>query len=453
MEKNTGDAGHSHDNASSETKGKLASTSAKQKDQMLHVLKNNPDKRYVFFNKNGCLHCGLCAEACHYFLSTGEPEQIPAAKAEKLSRIFRRHANPIKNMVPFLSKEASLSANEMEELYKTAFEDCSLCGRCSLLCPMGLNTRKNMFMARNMFSSIGELPSGLDGPVATAFEEGNYIGMSSEDFIENIEWTGEEFSDELEIEGFSVPIDKPDAERLYIPHPLEVRDYPLLLMATIKIFHAAKEDYTFSSHCFDVTNYAFYQGNRENTLRIAGRMLEAREKLQARSILLTPCGHGYRVMRWEAERFLEKKFDFPVLTMTELLDQYINTGRIQVEKDALEGPVTYHDPCNIARLGGVIKAPRRILKAITSDFVEMQPNGARNLCCGGGGGLSATGEYGKKRILAGKAKADQVRRTGAKTVVTGCYNCMTQMRELNRNYELGVEVKSIVEIVADSIKL
>ena len=66
--------------------------------------------------------------------------------------------------------------------------------------------------------------------------------------------------------------------------------------------------------------------------------------------------------------------------------------------------------------------------------------------------MAATPDYGQKRILAGKAKADQIRRTGARTVVTNCYNCMTQIRELNKAYDLNVEVKSIVELVADSLK-
>ena len=66
--------------------------------------------------------------------------------------------------------------------------------------------------------------------------------------------------------------------------------------------------------------------------------------------------------------------------------------------------------------------------------------------------MSATPDYGQKRVLAGKAKADQIRKTGAKVVVTNCYNCMTQIRELNKAYKLGIEVKSIVELVADSMK-
>ena len=88
----------------------------------------------------------------------------------------------------------------------------------------------------------------------------------------------------------------------------------------------------------------------------------------------------------------------------------------------------------------------------TEDFVEMHPHGARNYCCGGGGGLASTGDYGQMRITVGKKKAEQIRQTGAKIVATNCFNCMTQIRDLNNAYELGIDVKSIVELVAETLK-
>ena len=421
--------------------------------RMREVLDRYPDARHALFMKNACVRCGWCANSCHYYLSTGDPDLMPVAKSERVKRILRTSLRPGRNLVPILRKDRVVHAGDRSEIYKAAFEDCSLCGRCSLSCPVGLNPRRTLYAARSLFASIGELPSGLSGPVDTALELGNYIEMSTEDFVENIEWIAEEVGDELEEEDLACPIDKEKAEWLFVPHPLEARDYPMLLMAAVKVLHAAGEDYTFSTHAFDTANYAFYQGSRENTLRIVERVLEGRKKIDAKNILLSPCGHGYRVLRWEAEELVGTHFDFKVATFAELLCRYIVEGKIQVERDAVEGPFTFHDPCNIARLGGVTEEPREIIKAATSDFVEMEPHGVWNLCCGGGGGLSATPDYGQKRVQAGKAKADQIRRTRAKVVLTNCYNCMTQIRELNKAYDLGVEVKSIVELVADSLKM
>ena len=401
---------------------------------------------------NSCVNCGQCAESCHYYCSTGDSDVIPVIKSKKLANLLHTHFHPVKTHLPFFKPKDQPDEQMMAALYKAAYEDCTLCGKCALTCPMGINTGEILSLARAMLCSIGRLPSGLVHPVETAFKVGNYLGLTTEDFVENIEWIAEELGDEIGDETFTIPIDKQNAEVLYIPHPLEARDLPFLLMYALKILHAAGENYTVSSYAFDTVNYAYYQGSKDNMMRIAQRVLDAREKLQAKSIGLAPCGHGYRVLRWEVEKYLGKRFTFPpVMSIVELIERYIRQGRIRIEKDKFEGPITYHDPCNIARRGGIIESPRNVLNALTSDFVEMQPNRARNFCCGGGGGLASSGDYGKIRVTAGKKKAEQIRQTGAKIVATNCFNCMTQIRDLSKAYDLGIEVKSIVELVSESL--
>ena len=397
-------------------------------DQQMQVLdrtlKGNLSRK-IQAMLSSCVNCGQCAESCHYYCSTGDSDVIPVNKSEKLARVLQTHFHPVKSRLPFLKPKGRPDEQMMAALYKAAYEDCTLCGKCALTCPMGINTGEILSLARALLCSIGQLPSGLVHPVETAFKVGNYLGLTT---------------------------DKQNAEVLYIPHPLEARDLPFLLMYALKILHAAGENYTVSSYDFDTVNYAYYQGSKDNMMRIAQRVLDAREKLQAKSIGLAPCGHGYRVLRWEVEKYMGKRLPFPpVRSIVELIEDYIRQGRIRVEKDKFEGPITYHDPCNIARRGGIIDPPRNVINALTSDFVEMQPNRARNFCCGGGGGLASSGDYGKLRVTAGKKKADQIRQTGAKIVATNCFNCMTQIRDLSKAYDLGIEVKSIVELVSESL--
>ena len=424
---------------------------AQQIEHMRRVVKDNLSRK-IQAMLNSCVNCGQCAESCHYYCSTGDSDVIPANKSEKLARVLQTYFHPLKSRLPFFKPNDQPDEQMMAALQKAAYEDCTLCGKCALTCPMGINTGEILSLARAMLCSIGRLPSGLVHPVETAFKVGNYLGRTTEDFVENIEWIAEELGDEIGDETFTIPIDKQNAEVLYIPHPLEARDLPFLLMYALKILHAAGENYTVSSYDFDTVNYAYYQGSKDNMMHIAQRVLDAREKLQAKSIALAPCGHGYRVLRWEVEKYLGKRFPFPpVKSIVELIDGYIRQGRIRLEKNKYGGPITYHDPCNIARRGGIIEAPRRVLNALTSDFVEMLPNRARNFCCGGGGGLASSGDYGKIRITAGKKKAEQIRQTGAKIVATNCFNCMTQIRDLSKTYDLGIEVKSIVELVSESL--
>ena len=432
------------------TKEELPKDLQQKSQQMGQAVKKNLSGQLLSM-MNSCVHCGVCAEACHYCVSTGDLDLMPAVKLEKMSEILRKHFPRSRSPFSF-AKDRILADEEITELFEAAFENCTLCGKCAMTCPMGINTGEIMYLARAMLCSIERLPEGLISPVKTALEMGNYVGISTQDFIETIEWVQEEMEDEMG-EGFSVPIDKKGAEILYIPHPLEIRDYLFLLMYPVKIMHAAGENYTFSSYDYDTVNYAYHQGNKDSMARIAQRVLDAREKLDAQSIALAPCGHGYKSLRWDAEKYFGKRHPFPVLSIVELMDRYVHTGRIQIEKDTIEGPITYHDPCNIARCGGIIQPPRNVLNALTSQFVEMEPHGALNYCCGGGGGLASTSTYGERRMAMGKIKAEQIAQTGAKVVATSCFNCMVQIRDLNKAYGLGVEVKSIVELVANSLRL
>jgi len=87
------------------------------------------------------------------------------------------------------------------------------------------------------------------------------------------------------------------------------------------------------------------------------------------------------------------------------------------------------------------------------DFVEMNPHGDDNLCCGGGGGQLAMSEYNERRMEIARLKADQIRATGAKVLVAPCHNCVDQLTQINVTFKLGMQIKTVAEIVADAIVL
>jgi Fe-S oxidoreductase len=57
------------------------------------------------------------------------------------------------------------------------------------------------------------------------------------------------------------------------------------------------------------------------------------------------------------------------------------------------------------------------------------------------------------RMKAGRKKVEQIQRTGAKWVVTACENCKAQLRDLNEHYKLDVEIKGVIDLVADALVL
>ncbi len=174
-------------------------------------------------------------------------------------------------------------------------------------------------------------------------------------------------------------------------------------------------------------------------------------KLRAGVLVMAECGHGFRSQRWEGETWAGHKYPFPIMSFVELQAQYIREGRIKLDKSKNPLRVTYHDPCNQVRSGGIVEEPRYILQHAVEEFVDMTPHGVDNFCCGGGGGMLAMTEFSKSRITAGKIKADQIAATGAKICATTCHNCLDQLGELSRHYKLGVKVQNLSELVAAAL--
>jgi Fe-S oxidoreductase len=138
-------------------------------------------------------------------------------------------------------------------------------------------------------------------------------------------------------------------------------------------------------------------------------------------------------------------------SILQLLDEWLEEGRIEVDPSRNADRVTLHDPCNLVRWGGVSEPQRRVLRRVVSDFVEMTPNRINNYCCGGGGGMLSMSEFGKRRVASGEMKAEQIRSTGAKIVCAPCHNCADQLLEIDKAYRLGVEVQAVVELVYNAL--
>lgn len=133
----------------------------------------------------------------------------------------------------------------------------------------------------------------------------------------------------------------------------------------------------------------------------------------------------------------------------QLFYEYVRDGRIKIDPaKRLTEPVTYQDPCNISRNGGLWEEARYLMNALCTDFREMAENREHNHCCGGGGGFIPMGPpFRRRRIASGKLKAEQIRETGAKTVVVPCHNCFDQIKDLSKEYNLGLKVVHFKTII------
>jgi Fe-S oxidoreductase len=398
-----------------------------------------------------CVNCGLCADSCHYFLVTGETEAIPAYKLKLVSSVFRKLLTVLGRLAKGSEADGVLDSQTVERWVDSLYGRCTLCGRCALNCTMGINVTSLIRMARTSLASIDLVPPGLQSTVTTAVEKGNNMGIPREEWLDTLQWLSEELQMETGDQQAHLPVDKPGVNLLYTVNPREPKFFPLSLLATAKIFYAAGESWTVSSDYYDVTNYGLYSGDDEAAALISSRLRESMEKLGTKILVLGECGHGYNSNRWEAPEWMAAEDKFGVKSIIQIIAGYIRQGRIKLDPSRNQKRVTLHDPCNLVRLGGIIEEQRFILKNAVTNFVEMYPNREKNYCCGGGGGQLAMTRYAKRRLETGRIKADQIRKTGAKIVVTPCHNCIDQLSELNREYDLGVDIKTISEVVADAL--
>jgi Fe-S oxidoreductase len=420
--------------------------------QALEVLRESVDERTAAF-LNACVRCGLCADTCHVYLADRDPESTPAAKVERVARLFRRYHTLLGRVAPGLVGAESLTQEALQGLAAAAFGRCTLCGRCALNCSVGLDPAAIMRFARTVLVAADLVPRGIRANIEAAQTSGNTMSISPEDVRETIAWLEEDLRQTIGDPTASMPVDRHDARVLYALNPRELKFFPLSISAAGMIFHAARESWTLTSSDFDITNYGFFAGDTEAQRAIAERLIRRAEELGVRELVVAECGHGYRSLRWEAPEWLGRPLPFEVRSFVEVMAEYLAAGRLRLDPSKNPDPVTLHDPCNLVRHGGVIEEQRYLLRHAVTTFVEMTPNREDNYCCGGGGGLLAASEHTAKRLEAGRVKADQIRATGARVVASPCHNCIDQLMELNRHYTLGVEVRTLGEIVADALVL
>ncbi len=402
------------------------------------------------FHLNACVKCGLCGESCHIYLTDPVPENVPGVKAGKVIDLYRRYYTFLGQTVPALVGARDITSESLDDLVESVYGRCTACGRCGIHCSVGLDVAAVIRTGRNMLAKAGKVPEGLQKTVENQLTTGNQMEIPQEELCSTAEWLGDDLKMEMEDETVSVPVDKAGSRVLYLINPREVKFFPLSLMAAAGVFHAAGESWTISSLFYDVTNYGLFSGDNEAAGELTRRVIDEAKRLGVDEIILSECGHGCRSFRWEGPNWMQKEYPVPMRSVLELLDEYLQQGRIKVDPAKNEDRVTLHDPCNLVRWGGVSEPQRRILTQVVSDFVELTPNRKNNFCCGGGGMLSMS-EFGTRRVESGKIKADQIRSTGAKIVATPCHNCADQLLELSKHYKLGTEIMAVVELVYNAL--
>ncbi|MDI6754382.1 MAG: response regulator [Thermodesulfobacteriota bacterium] len=400
-----------------------------------------------------CVHCGMCTESCHYVLANpDDPTFAPAYKADQIRKIFKRNFDWTGRIFPWWVKAKDLSTDEeLEKLKDIVFGKCTNCRRCSINCPMGVDFATLNRMARGLLVSVGVMPEGVAVVSKDQWEIGNQMGVLKEDYLETLEWLSDELENELGDPAARIPIDKRDADVVYAINPREIKYDPRTISDAARIFYLAGENWTMASDGWDMTNFGLFSGDDELGGTVVRRLFEKVIELRGKKLVLSECGHGYRSTRCEGPNWAGMDVPFEMESSVLTMLRYVREGRIKVDINKNDLSLTFHDSCNNARSCGFFEEPRELLNLIATDCREMYPNRAENYCCSGGGGAMSMSEYTPLRLKAAKVKADQLKATGAKTVVTTCHNCADALSDLIRHYKLGMQVTHLVSLVANAL--
>lgn len=393
-----------------------------------------------------CARCGICAETCHYYLADPRPENMPASKAEQLRKIYRSEHDLLGRLFPGWVGAEQLNEDTLVRLAELAFNRCTLCSRCTVNCPMGVDTPLIISTLRAMATATGNAPEVLEMLADAAIEKGKEPEVYLEFFRESIQDMEQELRALTGNPRAGIPLQKKGARMLYVA----LAGAHTILPAAA-IFETIGEDWTLSF--YEAANYGIFLGDATRAKEIARRIFAEARELGAEEIVISECGHAYYAMRWLAPNWFGDEFKFRVRSIVEVLADYVESGRLELDPTANPQPITYHDSCNLARKGGVIEEPRIVLRAATMNFRELTPNRAEAYCCGGGAGLVAVPETYELRLLAGKPKAEQIRRSGAEIVVAACENCRLQLGDLSGEYGLGVGVTALADLVVRAMRL
>jgi len=401
--------------------------------------------RPLQFYSDICVRCGACIDACHFYVSSHDPAHIPAYRMALVKKLLQDGDYDRERLGNWWRDNTGFDAPTVEQIRKAMWE-CTGCRRCAVFCPFNLDT--GHLVSHGRFSLYPEgMGSEMIAEIGGAeISKGEIIEELEEFFTDQMKELEarlqEEFSPSLRI-----PVAKQGARVLYVPVVGEHAVVPLA-----KIFHAAGEDWTLS--LFTATNHSWFTGDMAKAKEAAHWIVQEAKALGAKVLAYPECGHATRtLLSYFDAWFKEEMIGIERVNVVQLAARYLREGRIKVKAGTFDVPLTYHDPCSLGRSAGIYEEPRQLIRAVATDLREMTPNRDLNWCCGGGGGLIAEPSLMDARMLGGQPKVEQIRRTGARWVVTACENCKTQLEDLNQHYEMGIEVKGTVDLIADALVL
>ncbi|MBP9604682.1 MAG: (Fe-S)-binding protein [Chromatiaceae bacterium] len=395
----------------------------------------------AFFSS--CVHCGLCAEACLFYVETGDPQYTPIKKLEPLRRVWQAEFTLFGRIKGLFGLNKKVTDEMLAEWEPLLYDSCSMCARCSMVCPVGNDIQYMIRKTREGMVAAGHAPEGLITAAARAVRTGSPMGLKWKTLqvqIDHVEASS----------GLKVPVDVEGADYLVMLSSMEIINFPEYLEAITKIFAHAGINWTLSTDCYEATNAGIQIGNKDIARTLVQRIVDAAIKLKVKNVISPECGHAYTAVRWEGPNLIGKSYPFRVFHIIEVLDELRASGRIKTEGKEMDR-LSLHDPCNLARKSGVIQQQRNLMDLVADNFVDLKEHGRYQWCCGAGGGVSSNERAAELKMTAFKRKKAQIEEVAPERMVTMCATCRTQLEEGLEDFNMDIPVVGLTEMIAEHL--
>lgn len=387
-----------------------------------------------------CTRCGMCAGACPFYEITHNPEHAPVWKLDLLRRAYDQRISMAGRLRVFLGLERRIDRIDLAHWRDLNFGACSTCNRCSLTCPMGIAVGPLLHELRCRLAASGLIPDALQRVSQTLQRDGNVFGFPSSERAGWVDYMNEAPDDLYQ---------RPQAATVYFvgcvssfaPRGQHIAE------AFVQLLTLAGEDFTILGEGELCCGYPLRAAGLEAQAQaIIAQNIEAVKRSGASTVVFT-CP-ACRLI-WMQE-YRPRLPGVRLLHATELLAELVQAGRITPGE--LQATVTYHDPCDLARTGGVYEAPRQVLRAIPGvRLIESRERRESGLCCGGGGDVEMSAPQMTREVA--KRTAAKLAAGGASLLATACPQCTRVLEEGIKTVSPGMKVMDISEILARSVQI
>ena len=130
---------------------------------------------------------------------------------------------------------------------------------------------------------------------------------------------------------------------------------------------------------------------------------------------------------------------------------YQKSGYEENENGRTKEKIALHDPCYLGRHNGIYDAPRRLIKAVGGQILEMEKSRSEAFCCSAGGGRILAEEKLGSRI--NHRRVEMAAESGSDTLISNCPFCLTMFEDGVKGAGLEGRIisKDIAEVLVEQL--